>query len=138
MFKYSPTLVASKELFYPGFIGGLVNPVQYKNFILTLTATYDDLETFNLGAQVMVKTPNFEFYIGSDKLTQTASLASEVINKNSPGVSENSAYTGADFFIGFSLKFGPVIEHPMNASSIPTGEKGFLGRLWGRLFKTYN
>jgi hypothetical protein len=38
--------------------------------------------------------------------------------------------------MGFSLKFGPVVEHPMNASSIPTGEKGFLGRLWGRWFKT--
>jgi hypothetical protein len=138
MFKYSPTLVASKELFYPGFIGALVNPVQYQKYILTLTATYDDLETFNLGAQIMVKTPNFEFYLGSDKLTQTASLASDVLNKNSPNVSENSAYTGADFFIGFAIKFGPLIEHPMNASSIPTGEKGFLGRLWGRLFKTYN
>jgi hypothetical protein len=138
MFKYSPTLVASKELFYPGFVGALVNPVQYQKYILTLTATYDDLEMFNLGAQIMVKTPNFEFYLGSDKLAQTASLASEVINKNSPSVSENSAFTGASFFLGFSIKFGPVIEHPMNASSIPTGEKGFLGRLWGRLFKTYN
>jgi hypothetical protein len=29
-----------------------------------------------------------------------------------------------------------VIEHPMNASHIPMGEeKGFLGRLWDKLFK---
>jgi len=137
-FKYSPTLIASKELFYPGFIGALVNPFQYQKYILTLTTTYDDLKTFNLGAQLMMKTPNWEFYLGSDKLAQSVSLLSEASNKNSPGINQNSAYTGADFFIGFSIKFGPMIEHPMNASSVPTGEKGFLGRLWGRLFKTYN
>jgi hypothetical protein len=137
-FKYSPTLIASKELFNPGFTGALVNPFQYQKYILTLTTTYDDLKIFNLGAQLMVKTPNLEFYFGSDKLAQSVSLLSESLNKNSPGISQNSAYTGADFFIGFSVKFGPRIEHPMNASTVPTGEKGFLGRLWGRLFKTYN
>jgi len=138
LFKYSPTLVASKELFYPGFIGALVNPVQYEKYILTLTATYDDLKTFNLGAQFMMKTPNWEWFIGSDKLAQSVSLLSDALNKNSPGINQNSAYTGASFFIGFSIKFGPIVEHPMNASTIPTGEKGFLGRLWGRLFKTNN
>jgi len=137
-FKYSPTLIASKELFNPGFIGALVNPFQYQKYILTLTTTYDDLKIFNLGAQFMMKTPNWEFYFGSDKLAQSVSLLSEATNKNSPGINQNSAYTGADFFIGFSIKFGPVIEHPMNASAIPTGEKGFLGRLWARLFKTYS
>jgi len=138
MFKYSPTLIASKELFFPGFVAGLVNPVQYDKYVLTLTTTYDDLKIFNLGAQFMIKTPNLEWYIGSDKLAQTIGLASEAFNKNSPGISQNSAYTGANFFIGFTMKFGPVVEHPMNASVIPTGEKGFLGRLWGRLFKTNN
>ena len=138
MFKYSPTLVASKELFYPGFIGALVNPIQYQKYILTVTTTYDDLKTFNLGAQFMMKTPNWEFFIGSEKLAQTVSLTSQALNKNSTSIDQNSAYTGASFFMGFSMKFGPVIEHPMNASVIPTGEKGFLGRLWGRLFKTNN
>lgn len=135
-FKYSPTLIASKELFYPGFTGALVNPFQYKKYILTLTTTYDDMKLFNLGAQFMVQTPNFEFYLGSDKVAQTASVVSAQLSKSPTQTYSNSAFTGADFFLGFSLKFGPVIEHPMNASTIPTGEKGFLGRLWGRLFKT--
>jgi hypothetical protein len=137
-FKYSPTAIASKQLFYSGFIGALVNPFQYKKYVFTLTTTYDDLKTFNLGAQFMIKTPNLEFYVGSDKLTQTASLVSEAANKNSTSISQNSANTGADFFLGFSVKFGPVVEHPMNASTIPTGESGFLSRLWGRLFKSNN
>ena len=136
MFKYSPTAIASKDLFDAGFVGAIVNPFQYDKYILTLTTTYDDLKIFNLGAQFMVQTPNWEFYFGSDKLAQSTSLLSQALNKNSPGINQNSLYTGADFFIGFSLKFGPVIEHPMNANVIPNGEKGFLGRLWGRLFKT--
>ncbi|ASU34199.1 hypothetical protein MuYL_2310 [Mucilaginibacter xinganensis] len=135
-FRYLPTLIASKELFYPGFTGALVNPFQYKKYTLTLTTTYDDLKLFNLGAQFMMQTPNFEFFIGSDKVAQTGSLLSAQLNKSSTQAYTNSAFTGADIFLGFSLKFGPVIEHPMNASTIPTGEKGFLGRLWGRLFKT--
>jgi len=136
IFKYSPTLVASKQLFFPGFIGALVNPFQYKKYVLTLTTTYDDLKIFNLGAQFMMKTPNWEFYLGSDRLTQSISLMSDALNKNSANIGQNNAYTGLNFFMGFSMKFGPVVEHPMNASSIPTGEKGFLGRLWGRWFKT--
>jgi hypothetical protein len=138
MFMYSPTAIASKELFFPGFIGAIVNPFQYKNYVVTFTTTYDDLKTFNLGFQFMMKSPNYEWYIGSDKLAQSVSLASQALNKNSPQISQNSAYTGADFFVGFTMKFGPVVEHPMNASTIPTGEKGFIGRLWGRLFKTNN
>jgi hypothetical protein len=138
IFKYSPTAVISKELFYEGFVGALVNPFQYQKYVATLTTTYDDLKTFNLGLQLMMKTPNWEFYIGSDKLTHTVSLASEVFNKNAPNISANGGYTGANLFLGFTMKFGPIVEHPMNASTIPTGEKGFLGRLWGRLFKTDN
>jgi hypothetical protein len=48
----------------------------------------------------------------------------------------NGSFTGASFFLGFSLKFGPVIEHPLNSSIMETGERGFLGRLYNRLFKT--
>jgi hypothetical protein len=135
-FKYSPTLVASKELFYPGFVAALVNPVQYQKYIATVTTSYDDMKLFNLGLQLMMKTSNFEFYLGTDKLAQSKSLLSDQLNKNTNQSFQNGSFTGADFFLGFAIKFGPIIEHPMNASSIPTGEKGFLGRLWGRIFKT--
>lgn len=136
LFKYSPTLIASKELFYTGFTGALVNPVSYKYYTATLTATYDDLRMFNLGLQFMYKNPKVEFYIGSDRIAQTRSLANQARAINPLTLNTNSPFTGADFFIGFALKFGPVIEHPMNASTIPLGEKGFMGRLMGRLFKT--
>jgi hypothetical protein len=137
-FKYSPTAVLSKELFYEGFVGALVSPFQYQKYVLTLTTSYDDLKTFNLGLQFMMKTPNWEFYIGSDKLTHSITMVSDALNKNAANISQNNDYTGSNFFIGATFKFGPIVEHPMNASVIPTGEKGFLGRLWGRLFKTDN
>jgi len=133
-FRYMPTLIASKQLFYPGFIGALVNPVQYKNYTVTVTTTYNDLKLFGIGGQFMYQTPNFDFYIGSDRGRQTASVVKGALSKSAN--QGNLSFSGADFFMGFALKIGPVIEHPMNASSIPTGEKGFLGRLWGRIFKT--
>ncbi len=134
LIKYSPTLVASKELLYSGFTGAFVNRFQYENYNLSLTGSYDNLNLFNVGLQFMVKSPNGEFYIGTDKLAQSASLLGSVHNYSSYS---NGSFTGASFFLGFSLKFGPVIEHPLNASVMPNGERGFLGRLYNRLFKTY-
>ncbi|MDB5137368.1 MAG: hypothetical protein JWP37_3971 [Mucilaginibacter sp.] len=131
--KYLPTLIASKELLYSGFTGAFVNRFQYNNYNVSLTASYDNLNLFNFGTQFMIKSYNGEFFIGTERLLQTATLAGAHSN---PTAYSNGSFTGADFFLGFSLKFGPVIEHPMNASTIPNGEKGFFGRLYNRLFKT--
>ncbi|MEN0054172.1 MAG: DUF5723 family protein [Mucilaginibacter sp.] len=134
-FKYSPTLIASKELFFAGFTGGLVNHFQYRNITATLTATYDDMKFVNVGTQFMVKSPNIEFFIGTDRLVNTGKFALAALGSENQ-ISQSDKYTGGDFYLGFALKFGRVIEHPMNASYIPMGEKGFFGRLFGRLFKT--
>jgi hypothetical protein len=136
-FRYFPTLIAQKEMFYAGFTGALVNSVQKNNLIATLTATYDDYKLFNLGAQIMVKSANAEFFIGSERLLNTGRLTLASLN-NTSQINRIGSYTGADLFLGFSLKFGRVIEHPMNSSYMPMGEKGFFGRLFGRIFKTDN
>jgi hypothetical protein len=133
--KYSPTLIASKELLYNGFTGAMVNHFQYKTYHVSVTTSYDNQNLFNVGLQLMLKSHNNEFFIGSDRLMQTMGLAG-TSGANAASYA-NGPYTGADIFMGFSLKFGPVIEHPLNASIIPIGQKGFLGRLWNRLFKTY-
>jgi hypothetical protein len=100
----------------------------------SLTVSYDNASLLGVGLQLMYKTYNGEFYIGSDKLMQTAELATAKSNYSSY---TNGSFTGASFFMGFALKFGPVIEHPLNSSVMETGEKGFLARLYNRLFKTY-
>jgi hypothetical protein len=133
--KYSPTLIVSKELYYSGATGAIVNRFEYdEKYNLTLTGAYNNADLLSVGLQLMFKTYRGEFYIGSDKLMQSFGLLSSVHNYQTY---TNGSFTGASFFMGFSYKFGPVIEHPLNSSVMNTGEKGFLARLYNRLFKTY-
>ncbi|NNU33050.1 hypothetical protein HK413_00490 [Mucilaginibacter sp. S1162] len=39
-----------------------------------------------------------------------------------------------DFYIGVSFKFGSLIERRLNSSSIPDGDKGFVGKIWDSIF----
>ena len=133
-FKYSPTLVVSKELFYQGAVIALVNPFQYNSFTATLTTTYNDLKAFNVGGQLMIKKTDWEFFIGSDSLLPTARLGYDAL-KQQP--SYGTSFTEGNIFLGFSVKFGAVTEHPMNSSTVPIGEeKGFLGRFFDSIFKS--
>lgn len=133
--KFLPTLLLSKKLFDAGFTGALINRFQYRNLNFSLSGSYDDMRFFNLGAQLMIKSPNAEFFIGSDRLINTGKLASAAFNYAQ--INNASNYTGGDLFLGFSLKFGPVIEHSMNTSIIPMGgdsDRGFFGRLFDYVF----
>jgi hypothetical protein len=138
-FRFSPTLIASKELFYAGFTAALVAPVQYQNYTISLTSSYNDLKLLTFGGQFMVKSTSAEFFIGSEKLYQSASLFRTALRGNTGNQNQFTtspgSYSGADIFLGVSFKFGPTIEHPMNSSTIPNGDKGFLGRLYDKWFK---
>ncbi len=126
--RMHPTVILQKQLFYSGFTGAFVDHLQYNNLVLTLTTSYNDLKLFNLGGQFMVKTPNVEFYLGSERLIPSTRMLSRRSGYNAP-------YTGADVFLGFSVKFGPQVESHMNESHIPMGEeKGFLGRFFDNIF----
>jgi hypothetical protein len=133
--KFSPTVIISKELFYNGLTSAIVAPIQYDKYSVSLMSSYNDLKMLGIGGQFMIKTPNSEFFIGSDALMQTVGLAKDAATSDYvPG--KQTRYTGGSFFIGFSLKFGNLIESPMNASYIPNGnEKSFLGRLYEKIFK---
>lgn len=133
--RYSPTLVLSKELFYSTYTAALVNPIMYNNLSVTLTQSFDSYKTFHFGGQFMVKSPNAEFYIGSDRLLPTARTVMAA-GKSNTQINYRGAYTGASVFMGVSFKFGSPIEHPMNASFIPLEDKkGFFVRLWNKIFK---
>jgi len=137
-FKFSPTLIASKELMYSGFTGALVAPFSYKKYTITLTSSYNDMKLFNFGGQFMIKTYDFDFFIGSERLYQSASLLKLALSNPTAPVeayTAPTAFSGADLFFGISWKFGPVAEHGLNSSYVPVNsEKGFLGRLFERLF----
>ena len=131
--RYAPTLILSKELFYSGFTAALVSPIQYQKYSLALVTSVED-KLFKFGGQFMIKSYNSEFFIASNELGQSIGTL-ETGLKSQKQINKNGAFMGTDISIGFSIKFGPVIEHPMNASHIPMGEKGFLGRIWDKLFK---
>lgn len=134
MIKYTPTVILSKELFYTGFTGALVNHFQHGNLVATLTGSYDDTKVFNFGGQFMIKSPNAEFFIGCDRLLQTTSLLRSALNKNSSQISKNGQSSAANFYMGFSIKLGTLIEHPYNASSMPMSERrSFIQRFWQRI-----
>ncbi|MET4014795.1 hypothetical protein ABIB62_004658 [Mucilaginibacter sp. UYP25] len=134
-FKYSPTIIVQKEVFYDGYTAALVNPFQYNNLVGTLTTSYNNFGLFNAGLQFMVKAPNVEFYMGSDRVIESANLFRAGVSKSTAAINKNSSFSGADFFLGFSLKFGNVIEHPTNANFIPLGEKpGLIKRIWNSIF----
>jgi hypothetical protein len=115
----------------------MVNHIQYGKVVATVTGSYDNNQIVNIGGQLMFKADRAEVYIGCEQIRQTLNFAGSANNGgNSDYINKKLAYSGADVFLGFSYKFGKVLEHPMNASYIPMGEEpGFLGRLWNRLFK---
>lgn len=127
-FYYTPTFIVSKELFYNGFTAALVNHFTYKNLWITGLTSYNQDRVWSAGTQLMYKSPNVEFYIGTEQLFQSVrAFKATSTNYNSSGVNA---------FIGFSAKFGRLIEHPANAGFIPMGEeKGFFDRLWRQIFK---
>ncbi|MGF7077814.1 DUF5723 family protein [Mucilaginibacter sp. UYCu711] len=138
-FTFSPTIIGSKEVFYPGFTAALVAPIQHNNFIGTVTASYNDLKLFNLGVQFMVKKDNSEFFIGSERVFQTGQLLGNAIHSaTDPDQTQvlvnQGGFTGMDFYIGVSFKFGSLIERRLNSSSIPNGDKGFVGKIWDSIF----
>ncbi|WP_214071155.1 DUF5723 family protein [Mucilaginibacter sp. dw_454] len=137
--KFSPTLIGSKELFYNGFTAALVAPLQFGTRSIALTTTYDELKAANLGFQYMSKSENSEFFIGSERLLSTVNF----IHTATQGTLDNksqlktpaTSFTGLDFYIGVSFKFGQLIERRMNSSRIgPAGDKGFFGKIWDGMF----
>lgn len=136
--RFSPTLIGSKELFYNGFTAALVAPVQFDKHSVALTTSYNELKLLNLGIQYLKKTDNAEFFIGSERLFQTVSFVSYAVKTQSDQKQVKTptpSYTGLDFYIGASFKFGPLIERRMNSSGIaPQGDGGFFSKIWNGLF----
>lgn len=132
--KYQPVVVASKELLYNGFVGAFINNIQYKKWALGISSSYDNLQQYNLGAQIMYKGSNVEFFIGTEQLLQDGNLLQSALG-NSDAVLKTKSYTDAGIYLGFSVKFGPDIETAANASHISMGEEpGFFGRLFQKIF----
>jgi len=127
---YTPSLIVSKNLFYNGGDVALVNKFRYSDFSVSAIPIYNFNNLFLFGVQGMYKTPNFEFFMGSDNLLKTTRTAYAAIKTDA---SSGSGYNGASFYMGLGIKFGYTVEHPQNSSYIPgldDQETGFFKRIF--------
>lgn len=126
-FYYTPIILISKPLFYSDLNTAFINHFNYKSLWFTALATYNNQQIWNLGTQLMIKSPNTEFYIGTEQLTRSTKFFDQNYTPKT---------SGFQAFLGFSTKFGQKIEHPEAATYIPMGdEKGFFKRAWLRIFR---
>ena len=124
--NYQPNLIISKSLLYEGGDIILTNNYHYRNFVVSASAGYNTSKYLAIGGQLMVKSPNAEFFLGSDQLPKSLEMIKNARN-NTPPYSES--YIGGSFYMGFAVKFGRVLEHPANANFIPG-----MNEPWGTRF----
>jgi hypothetical protein len=109
---YSPNFIVSKNLFSRGGDVVLVNNLRFNEFSVAFSPAYNLNKIVMFGAQGMYQTPNFELLTGTDNLFKSGTLL-----KSSSYSSTGTI--GASFYMGFNIKFGYVVEHPLNSSYIP-------------------
>ncbi|WP_423147967.1 DUF5723 family protein [Rubrolithibacter danxiaensis] len=132
--NYKPSLLLSKSLFYPGSDIALMNSFRIKAFNFSLSTTYNTTGLWQVGGMGMIQTPDFEFYIGSDQFLRSYYTGKGIITSDNNLGNGNSS--GASFYMGFAVKFGRVVEHNANASSIPgVGRNEERPGIFSRLFK---
>ncbi len=123
--SYKPNLILSKSIYYGGGDLVLVNNFHLKNHVITGTAAYNTTGSLQIGGQYMIKTPNIEFYMGSDQLFKSYEIIKNIRNGAAP---YSSGYTGVGFYLGFGLKFGSILEHQANATKILGFRKNPIGK----------
>lgn len=113
--RYQPNFILSKNIFYPGGDIALINNYKYRNLVLTFSSAYNFNNFFQIGGQLMIKSPNFELFAGTDQFSKTYTTAKNLMNSGTSG----KGHTAASFYFGFAVKFGTVPEHQPNATRIP-------------------
>ena len=123
--NYKPNLILSKNMYYDGGDLVLVNNFHIKNHVLSASAAYNTTGILQIGGQYMIKTPNVEFYMGSDQFFKSYEM---IKNFSKSTAAYSSSYTGASFYMGFGLKFGRILEHQANATKISGLRKNSIGK----------
>ena len=114
--QYSPSVILSKNLFYPGGDLAMVNTYHLKDFSGSIIPAYNFTGAFLIGLQAMYKTPNFELYMGSDNAIKTIATAKATYQNDE---NQGKGYNGASFYMGIGIKFGRMVQTPMNSDYIP-------------------
>jgi len=125
---YTPSLIVSKNLFYPGGDAVFVNTFKTREYSLSLSPAYNLNGFLLFGTQAMYQTPNFEFFVGSDNLFKTTAIKQET---------SLGGHSGASVYIGLGIKFGYVVEHPQNSSYMPGLEGDNETSFFRRIFSVF-
>ncbi len=131
---YLPLAYISKNVFYRGLDIGMVNRLRLGVFNFSLQSNFNDHSKLRFGGQFMIKSPNVEFYIGSDQLLATERVARAFYDTN---VNKMPGNVGGSVYLGFSLKFGRVMSRWQMDNYTPgiminnDRKKGFLNRIFG-------
>ena len=107
----------------------MLNNFRKNAFNLGLNPIYDFQTKLNFGTQLLVKSPNAEFFLGSEQLFPTYYLAKGYIQNN-----ENigKSQPTANFYMVLTMKFGNKMQNIGNADEIPglnDKETGYVVRL---------
>lgn len=132
---YQPHLLLSKELLHSGGNIALINRVQYKSIQLSVSGAYNLRHFFQWGTQMLIKSPNTEFFIGTDQLLKSYATAHSLIRNQTSG----TGGAGASAYIGFSVKIGRIMSRHENENYIPginqktsRSRGGLTQRIFGR------
>ncbi|MBC7653111.1 MAG: hypothetical protein H7098_01405 [Oligoflexus sp.] len=126
---YQSTFVFNKSTFNKAGQIALINNFKKNAFNISINPVYDLISKWNLGSQFMIKSPNAEFYIGSEQMFPTYYFSKGFITKNENIGNGNPR---ASFYIGLNMKFGKKMQDIGNADEIPglnDKETGFVSRL---------
>ncbi|TKB99017.1 DUF5723 family protein [Pedobacter cryophilus] len=127
--NYKSVFVFSKSTFRSDGQIGLLNNFQKNAFNFGLNTIYDFNSGLNLGSQLLIKSPNSEFYIGSESLFPSYYLAKGYLKKDE-NIGKNN--TKGTFYMGLNVNFGRKMQSMGNADEIPglnDQETGFVVRL---------
>lgn len=132
---YLPFAYISKNIFYPGMDVGMVNRLRFGILNLSLLSNYNLNNYFRFGGQLLLKSPNVDFYIGSDQLVNTRNTSRAFINSD---VSDMPGNVGSSVYFGFSLKFGRVMSRWQMDNYTPgivlknERRRGILSKIFGQ------
>lgn len=135
---FKPSALLSKSLFNNSGDIVLMNSFRYKVLQIGASGAYNLNDYFQFGGQLMLKSPNVEFFIGTDNLFQ--SYKTKVLLTDDPDQRlerVNEGIKGAAAYLGFSLKFGRIVSDPQNENYIPginhrVPGTGFLNKIFGK------
>jgi hypothetical protein len=113
---YKPIAVLNKSLFNPNGQIALINTFNKGNFNLSINPIYDFVSKLNLGSQVMIKSPNAEFYLGTEQIFPTYYFVKGYITQNA---NIGKTMPRSSIYLGLSIKFGSKMQDMGNADEIP-------------------